>query len=69
MVQPARGEADALMLHEVGHFIGLEHNDGYGVMVDGGHCSSEFSSEDLASLFERYGAAADPQYATLTGSQ
>jgi hypothetical protein len=60
---------DALMLHEVGHFLGLNHNDGYGVMGDGEWCSSEFSSEDLASLFERYGEDADPQYATLTGSQ
>ena len=60
---------DALMLHEVGHFLGLKHNDGYGVMGDGDYCSSEFSSEDLAALFERYGEDARPQYATLTGRE
>jgi hypothetical protein len=60
---------DALMLHEVGHFLGLPHNDGYGVMGDGGYCSSEFSSADLAALFDRYDEKATPQYATRTGSR
>lgn len=53
---------DDLMLHEVGHFIGLHHLE-TGVMAPGGVCSGEeFTSGDLAALFDRYGDDVQPEY-------
>lgn len=70
-IEPLPGEdytypecLDDLMLHEVGHFLGLDHVE-EGVMAPGGVCyGEEFASADLAALFDRYGDDVDPQYGT-----
>ena len=57
---------DDLILHEVGHFLGLRHSD-EGVIRQGGVCSgTEFTSADLAPLFERYGDEIQPDYDSAT---
>ncbi len=50
------------MLHETGHFLGLEHLAAPAVMApETTTCPDELTAADRGALFARYGAAAQPQ--------
>jgi hypothetical protein len=55
---------DAIVLHEVGHFLGLDHLADPSVM--GGDCVDELRTLDLQALRERYGDLVQPHASSGT---